>query len=304
MKAQASAVRVQGLVKRYGDLVAVAGVDLDVPEGVCFGVLGPNGAGKTTTMRTLVGLARPDAGTVEVLGHDALAGPEARARMGIVPQESNLDLEATAFDNLLNYARFFRIPKAEARRKAEELLRFVELDAKRDTVVDQLSGGMKRRLLIARALVNDPELLVLDEPTTGLDPQSRSLLWERVRSLRAQGKTILLTTHYMDEAERLCDELVIMDAGRVIARGRPADLVREHIGREVLEVVSDDPASVQRAAGTRGENTGTSLVFPTEHADQLLARLTESGVKMDSAQARRATLEDVFLHLTGRSLRE
>ncbi|HLE96577.1 MAG TPA: ATP-binding cassette domain-containing protein [Candidatus Thermoplasmatota archaeon] len=298
-------IEVRGLAKRYGRTVAVDGLDLDVPRGVCYGLLGPNGAGKTTTLRALVGLVRPDAGTVTILGLDAAReGRRVRARMALVPQEANLDLEATTSDNLLIYARFFGIPRVDARRRADELLAFVGLSEKRDEVVERLSGGMKRRLLIARALVNDPELLVLDEPTTGLDPQSRALLWEKIRALRTQGKTILLTTHYMEEAERLCDELVIVDQGRVIARGAPAALVADRVRREVLEVRTPDPERAERAAGERAEAVGDVLLFTADDAEVLLQRLHAAGVPVEYALARRATLEDVFLSLTGRRMRE
>jgi lipooligosaccharide transport system ATP-binding protein len=239
------AVRAVGLVKRYrmregGVVEAVKGVTFDVPRGTVFGFLGPNGAGKSSTMRMIYGLSPITEGRLEVLGLDvATRGREVKRRLGVVPQESNLDNDMTTRENLLVHGRFYDITGARLKDRVEELLAYVQLTEKADAIVNELSGGMKRRLLIARALLNDPDLLVLDEPTTGLDPQSRALLWERIRALRRAGKTVLLTTHYMDEAEKLSDELVVIDGGRIIERGTPRALIERHVGREVLEIVLD-----------------------------------------------------------------
>ena len=300
------AVLAQGLVKRYGSLEAVRGIDFEVPRGHVFGLLGPNGAGKTTTMRMVVGLTPRTAGRLEVLGLDVEArGREVRQRIGVVPQESNLDADMTARENLIVFGRFFGVTGARLRDRVDEMLAYVELAEKADERASELSGGMKRRLHIARALLNDPELLVLDEPTTGLDPQSRALLWEQIRQMRRQGKTVLLTTHYMEEAEKLSDEVLVMDAGRIIERGTPNALIAKHVGREALEVtldVAEGEALVARAAPRHHERVGDELRLFGDDGDALLEALQAGAAMPREHRVRRATLEDVFLKLTGRRL--
>ncbi|MFN8120907.1 MAG: ABC transporter ATP-binding protein [Thermoleophilia bacterium] len=304
------AVTATGLTKRYGPRVAVDGVDFRVRTGECFGLLGPNGAGKSTTMRMLCCLSPRDGGELRVLGLDPGAEPRAlKHRIGVVGQEITLDLELTVRENLLVYARYFAIPSAEARSRADELLELVALPDRAGEAVERLSGGMKRRLQIARALVNRPELVLLDEPTTGLDPQARHVVWERLRELRRRGVTLVLTTHYMDEAEQLCDRLVVMDHGHVVREGRPADLIRAEVGREVLELRMgpEDVArlrAVPDLAGTGIQVEGDLVQLAGDDAEALHARLRAAGVGGELQAARRATLEDVFLRLTGRSLRE
>jgi lipooligosaccharide transport system ATP-binding protein len=299
------AVLARGLVKRYGDVEAVRGIDLEVPRGTVFGFLGPNGAGKSSTMRMIYGLSPKTEGRLDVLGLDvATHGRAIKRRLGVVPQESNLDEDMTARENLRSYARFFDITGGDLRERVERLLGYVQLVEKGDTVVSELSGGMKRRLLIARALLNDPELLVLDEPTTGLDPQSRTLLWERIREQRKEGKTVLLTTHYMDEAEKLSDLLVIMDQGRIIEQGTPRDLVAKHVGREALELTlppEEDKRVVERVRPLAHERFGDDLRLFGQSGEEMLSRV---GVRVERHLVRRATLEDVFLKLTGRGLNE
>jgi len=303
----APAVRARGLVKRFGGRVAVDGVDVDVPSGACFGFLGPNGAGKTTTMRMLCCLSPRDGGTLEVLGRDPAREPRLlKSRIGVVGQEVALDLELSVRENLLVYARYFAIPRREAERRADDLLELVALADRARDAVEGLSGGMKRRLQIARALVNEPDLVLLDEPTTGLDPQARHVVWERLRALRGRGVTLVLTTHYMDEAEQLCDRIVIMDHGRVVREGAPAALVREEVGREVLElrVSPRELETLRREAGPGVQAEGDLVQLYTDDAEALHARLRGQGVEGRLQAARRATLEDVFLRLTGRRLRE
>jgi lipooligosaccharide transport system ATP-binding protein len=297
------------LVKRYGPVEAVRGIDFEVQPGECFGFLGPNGAGKTSTMRMITGRARPTAGTLRVLGLDVAADPGAvRARIGIVPQDNNLDPDLTVRENLELYARYFGIEPRVAARRTAELLAFMQLEPKAGARVDQLSGGMKRRAVLARALINDPELIVLDEPSTGLDPQARLLLWEKLRELRDHGRTLLLTTHYMDEAWRLCDRLVIMDEGRIIAQGRPDALVREHVSPWVVElrVDGETPALHALPAAARArrvERVGNAVYAYCDDPEALLGALRASGVRLDGYATRPANLEDVFLVLTGRDLR-
>jgi len=304
------AVAAAGLTKRYGPRVAVDAVDFTVRTGECFGLLGPNGAGKSTTMRMLCCLSPRDGGDLRVLGLDPADSPRAlKHRIGVVGQEITLDLELTVRENLLVYARYFSIPAAEARARADELLELVALADRAGEAVERLSGGMKRRLQIARALVNRPELVLLDEPTTGLDPQARHVVWERLRELRRRGVTLVLTTHYMDEAEQLCDRLVVMDHGHVVREGRPAGLIRAEVGREVLELRMG-PADIARLralpdladAGIQVE--GDLVQLAGDDAEALHARLRGAGIGGELQAARRATLEDVFLRLTGRSLRE
>ncbi len=304
-------IRARGLTKRFGDEVAVDGVDFDVRRGEVFGFLGPNGAGKTTTMRMIACVSPVTAGQLSVLGLDpGRDGPAIRGRLGIVPQDDNLDTELSVFENLLIYGRYFGLPVATIRRRADELLAFARLDDRRDSRVDPLSGGMKRRLIIARSLINEPELVLLDEPTTGLDPQARHLLWERLYRLKREGVTLVLTTHYMDEAEQLCDRLVIMDGGRIVAEGSPRQLIERHITREVVELRFDTPDAQERAlprlagVGERIEPVADRVLVYTAQGDETAARLAADGIHPESVLVRRASLEDVFLHLTGRTLDE
>ncbi len=300
----------EGLRKLFGDAVAVDGIDFEIRAQECFGFLGPNGAGKTTTVRVLACLSPRDAGEVSVLGLDPATSPrELKARLGVVAQEANLDLELTVLENMLVYARYFGLTGAPARSRAYELLALVGLSERRDDTVDRLSGGMKRRLQIARSLVNDPELVLLDEPTTGLDPQARHVVWERLRRLKRDGVSLVLTTHYMDEAEQLCDQLMIMDHGQIVRSGSPAELIRDEVGREVLEIrASDaDAAWIIAAAGADvgGHDLHEGLLsLYTEDADWLGHRLRSEGLPGETIAARRATLEDVFLSITGRTLRD
>jgi lipooligosaccharide transport system ATP-binding protein len=308
--ARAVVAHAQGLVKRYGAVAAVDGIDFDIHRQECFGFLGPNGAGKTTTMRMLSCLARRDAGDLAVLGMDPAVRPrEVKRRMGVVAQETNLDLELTVRENLLVYARYFDIPRREAIRRTDELLAFVQLDERAGEAVDRLSGGMKRRLQIARALINDPELVLLDEPTTGLDPQARHLVWERLRALRERGVTLVLTTHYMDEAEQLCDRLVVMDRGHIAREGPPSALIAREVGREVLEVrvTPGHAAELLARLGARvsgHQSRGDVLNLFTDDAEALFVDARATGVPLELQMVRRATLEDVFLAVTGHVLRE
>jgi len=293
------------LKKTYGSIIAVNGIAFSVQKGEVFGFLGPNGAGKTTTMKMIACVSPKASGTLTVLGMDPDKEPAGiKARLGIVPQETNLDPDFTCFGNLFIYARYFDIPDKAAAQKAEELLAFVQLAEKRDVLVEKLSGGMKRRLILARALVNNPDLLILDEPTIGLDPQARHLIWEKLRALQAQGNTIVLTTHYLDEAARLCDRLVIMDNGRILVEGTPADLVREHAGREIVEVEkSGEVVSCLHDLGIPYEVAGDMIQVATESSRDI-ARILLDRCRPEKVTTRPATLEDVFLKLTGRKLRE
>jgi lipooligosaccharide transport system ATP-binding protein len=276
-----------------------------VKTGEVFGFLGPNGAGKTTTMKMIACVSPKTSGTLTVLGMDPDKAPaKIKAGLGVVPQETNLDPDFTCYGNLFTYARYFDIPEAAAAKKADELLEFVQLTEKRDITVEKLSGGMKRRLILARALVNNPDILILDEPTIGLDPQARHLIWEKLRTLQAQGNTIVLTTHYLDEAARLCDRLVIMDNGRILVEGTPADLVREHAGREIVEVEkSDEVESCLRDLQIPYEIAGDMIQVATESSRDV-ARILLDRCRPEKVTTRPATLEDVFLKLTGRKLRE
>ena len=306
-----AAVSARGVTKRFGERTAVAGIDFEVEPGICFGFLGPNGAGKTTTMKMIYGLATVDSGVLTVLGMDARRERrQIKSRLGVVPQETNLDADLTVRENLLQQARYFGIDSAKAEERAAELLEFSLLADRGDERIHGLSGGMKRRLLISRALMGDPELVVLDEPTTGLDPQARLAVWGALDRLRRRGVTLLLTTHYMEEAERLCDRLVIMDEGRIVAEGRPADLVRAQVGREVLELKLDEGCDAERlVASLDGKIQGhdrseRTLMLYADDAEAVLEQLDHDSYPTESALVRRATLEDVFLRLTGRSLRE
>jgi lipooligosaccharide transport system ATP-binding protein len=305
------AVSARRVIKRFGDRTAVAGIDFDVEPGICFGFLGPNGAGKTTTMKMIYGLATVDGGGLTVLGMDAeRERRQIKSRLGVVPQETNLDADLTVRENLLQQARYFGIDSGKAGKRAAELLEFSLLSDRGEERIHALSGGMKRRLLISRALMGDPELVVLDEPTTGLDPQARLAVWGALDRLRRRGVTLLLTTHYMEEAERLCDRLVIMDEGRIVAEGRPADLVRTHVGREVLELRLDEGCDAERLVGSldgriQGHDLSErTLMLYADDAEGVLEQLDHDVYPTESALVRRATLEDVFLRLTGRSLRE
>ncbi len=304
-----SVVVARDLAKRFGDFEAVRGVDFDVRERECFGFLGPNGAGKTTTMRMISCTSPPTEGELSVLGLPSSRGRDIRRRMGVVPQENNLDEEVSVFENLLIYARYFDIPRRAARSAAEELLRFVALQDKRDWRIDRLSGGMKRRLLIARALVNEPELLILDEPTTGLDPQARHLVWEKLRSLKRQGVTLVLTTHYMDEAAQLCDRLVIMHEGRILVQGSPRELVARETSPQVIEVFEPGDGADRGLRdladlADRVERLADRWLFYTADGDTLLAKVRGVVPDPGAVWLRGATLEDVFLQLTGRGLLE
>ena len=309
--ASAPLIEAKALTKRFGEYVAVDGVDFTVERGEVFGFLGPNGAGKTTTMRMIACVSPITDGELRVLGMSPTTdGPAIRARLGVVPQEDNLDTELTVWDNLVIYGRYFGLPMAQIRERATELLQFARLDDRRTSRVDPLSGGMKRRLIIARSLINRPELVLLDEPTTGLDPQARHLLWERLYRLKREGVTLVLTTHYMDEAEQLCDRLVIMDDGRIVAAGSPRQLIDRYCTREVVELrfalpeQQDAALSPLGALGDRVEPLGDRVLLYTSHGDEALARVTGDGIRPDSVLVRRATLEDVFLTLTGRTLDE
>ncbi|TML84074.1 MAG: ABC transporter ATP-binding protein [Actinobacteria bacterium] len=301
-------VHARGLVKEFGRLVAVDGIDFDVQRGEAFGFLGPNGAGKTSTMRIVGCISPPTAGTLRVLDLDPVAdGARIRAKLGVVPQQDTLDSELTVRENILIYGRYFGLARADLREKAAQLLDFVQLSERADDPVEPLSGGMKRRLTIARSLVNDPQVLLLDEPTTGLDPQARHLVWDRLFRLKQQGASLILTTHYMDEAEQLCDRLVVMDNGKIVAEGSPLELIRRYSTREVVELRFADrppePAEL-RVDGLvdRIESLPDRILIYTEDGDHVATALHERGLETSSVLVRRSTLEDVFLHLTGRSL--
>src|SRR5919197_4188932 len=302
-------VHARGLVKRFGELVAVDAIDFDVRKGEAFGFLGPNGAGKTSTMRMVGCVSPPSEGLLEILGQDPVKeGAAIRARLGVVPQQDTLDMELTVRENIVIYGRYFGLGRAELRGRAAELLDFVQLADRADSRVEPLSGGMKRRLTIARAMVNEPELVLLDEPTTGLDPQARHLLWERLFRLKQGGATLVLTTHYMDEAEQLCDRLVVMDGGHIVAEGSPRELIRRYSTREVVELrlasdgARDDAAQRIDGLAARIETLPDRLLLYTDDGDQTAHAVHELGIAASSVLVRRSTLEDVFLHLTGRSL--
>jgi len=299
-------IHARALVKRFGDLVAVDGIDLDVRRGEAFGFLGPNGAGKSSTMRMIGCVSPVTAGTLRVLGLDPAAdGPEIRARLGVVPQQDTLDTELTVWENVLIYGRYFGLSRRELRPKIDELLEFVQLSERSGDKVEPLSGGMKRRLTIARSLVNDPELLLLDEPTTGLDPQARHVVWDRLFRLKQRGVTLVLTTHYMDEAEQLCDRLVVMDHGRIAAAGSPRELIERYATREVVEVRFEDERPDNGALSglaARVEELPDRVLIYTSDGDATAAAVSDRGLPPHSTLVRRSSLEDVFLHLTGRTL--
>ena len=307
----ASIIQARELTKRYDDAVALAGISFAVEIGECFGLLGPNGAGKTTTMRLIAGLSPLTSGELIVRGMDVRKeGRRIRAILGVVPQEENLDSDLTVLQNLSVHARYFDIPKAEALRRAEEGLSLFQLTERRHASVDTLSGGMKRRLLIVRALMNEPRVLILDEPTTGLDPQARHLVWEKLRYLQSQGVTLILCTHNMEEAARLCDRLAILHQGRVLAQGTPQHLVEEYAGREVVEVIMEEAEARQallaHLAGRPGlwVETGEDALYIYSRGEDGRQALAELATGADRVVYRRANLEDVFLRLTGRGLVE
>jgi lipooligosaccharide transport system ATP-binding protein len=301
-------IHARGLVKRFGDFTAVDGIDVDVRAGESFGFLGPNGAGKSSTMRMIGCVSPPTGGVLRILGMDPLAdGPAIRARLGVCPQLDNLDEELTVRENLTTYARFFGIARRVARERADELLDFVQLSERAGSKVVPLSGGMKRRLTIARALINQPDVVLLDEPTTGLDPQARHLVWERLFRLKQQGVTLVLTTHYMDEAEQLCDRLVVMDGGRIVAEGSPRDLIARYSTREVVELrfaaESQEPFAGKLAGvGERLEVLPDRILLYVPDGDDAVAEVGRRALSPASVLVRRSSLEDVFLHLTGRTL--
>src|SRR5438067_11331534 len=302
-------IHARGLTKRFDKLLAVDAIDLDVERGEAFGFLGPNGAGKTSTMRMIGCVSAPSSGELRVLGMNPVQdGPRIRARLGVVPQADTLDMELRVEENLLTYARYFDIPRDIARRRTRELLEFVQLSDRAKDGVEPLSGGMKRRLTIARALVNEPELLLLDEPTTGLDPQARHLVWDRLYRLKQRGVTIVLTTHYMDEAEQLCDRLVVMDKAKIVASGSPRKLIDHYSTREVLELrfPVDATAALDKLNGLadRIEALPDRILVYTNDGEAAAVAVHGRGLRPESTLVRRSTLEDVFLRLTGRSLIE
>lgn len=298
------------LVKTYKTTAAVDGISFEVAPGESFGLLGPNGAGKSTTMRMVGAVSTRTSGTLSILGMDPDShGPEIRSQLGVVPQQDNLDTELLVRDNLIVYGRYFGLPRSHVAERADELLEFAQLTDRKKSKIDDLSGGMKRRLTIARALINDPRILLLDEPTTGLDPQARHILWDRLFRLKEQGTTLVLTTHYMDEAEQLCDRLVVVDKGRIMAEGAPAALIREHSSREVLEVRFGSERNATAAAdlagiGDRLEVLPDRVLVYARDGEAALAEVTRRGLEPITSLVRRSSLEDVFLRLTGRSLIE
>jgi lipooligosaccharide transport system ATP-binding protein len=305
-------VRARTLTKRFGEFTAVDGIDFGISHGEAFGFLGPNGAGKSSTMRMIGCVSPPTSGELVILGRDAVAdGPAIRARLGVVPQENTLDLELTVRENLIVYGRYFGLPRSVIRERADSLLEFVQLSDRAEDQVDPLSGGMKRRLVIARSLINDPDILLLDEPTTGLDPQARHIVWDRLFRLKQRGVTLILTTHYMDEAEQLCDRLVVMDGGQIVAEGSPRQLIERYSTPEVLEL-RFDPADHEQAAeklaalqaeqAERQEILADRVLIYARNGDQALEAVRALGLEPITSLARRSTLEDVFLRLTGRQL--
>lgn len=298
-------IEARELRKSYSGMDAVKGITFSVTRGEVFGLLGPNGAGKSTTMRMIQCVSPRSSGSLTVFGIDPDVDPVSiKQRLGVVPQDSNLDPDFTCTGNLLTYARYFDIPPAEAEKKTQELLEFVALTEKRDVSIDKLSGGMKRRLILARALINNPDLLILDEPTIGLDPQARHLIWDRLRLLQSQGNTIVLTTHYLDEAARLCDRLAIMDNGVFLVEGKPADLVREHVGSEIIEMENThEVVAFLESRGLPYETIGDLVQVATDGSRETTRALFEE-CKSRRISTRPATLEDVFLKLTGRNLKE
>src|SRR5215471_16746103 len=304
-------IRARGLVKRFGSFTAVDGIDFDLSRGEAFGFLGPNGAGKSSTMRMIGCVSPPSAGELSILGLDPVAdGPAIRARLGVVPQEDNLDLELTVTENLLIYGRYFGLSREVIRDRTAKLLEFVQLGDRAREQVEPLSGGMKRRLTIARSLINEPDILLLDEPTTGLDPQARHVVWDRLFRLKQQGVTLILTTHYMDEAEQLCDRLVVMDGGKIVAEGSPRELIDNYSTREVLELrfpPEEHEQAAEKLAGVpaqRLEVLADRVLLYVQDGDAALDQVRRLGLEPLVSLVRRSTLEDVFLRLTGRRLED
>lgn len=303
-------IQAHGLTKRYGDFVAVAGIDFHVAKGESFGLLGPNGAGKSSTMRIIAATSQRTGGDIKILDKDPnLHGPQIRAHLGVVPQQDNLDTELTVEQNLYVYGRYFGLSSSFIKNKIEELLDFAQLVEKRDVKVDALSGGMKRRLTIARALISEPDILMLDEPTTGLDPQARHILWDRLFRLKEQGVTLVITTHYMDEAEQLCDRLVVMDKGKIMAEDSPAGLIKTYSTKEVLEVRFGSERNAEMSEKLkqhceRIEVLPDRILMYADDAEKVLEEIIKQGIHPITSLVRRSSLEDVFLRLTGRSLIE
>jgi lipooligosaccharide transport system ATP-binding protein len=303
-------IRAENIVKKYGDFVAVDGISFEVQRGESFGLLGPNGAGKSTTMKMIAAVSTRTSGNLEVLGMDPNTdGPAIRSQLGVVPQEDNLDQELRVRENLITYGRFFGMSHAAVAKRADELLDFAQLTDRAKSKVEPLSGGMKRRLTIARSLMNDPQMLLLDEPTTGLDPQARHILWDRLFRLKEQGTTLVLTTHYMDEAEQLSDRIIVVDKGAIMAEGSPAQLIRQYSSKEVLEVRygSDKNKTVAKSIadiGERQEILPDRILIYSDNGERDLAVITNRGHHPTTSLVRRSSLEDVFLRLTGRTLVE
>lgn len=305
-----SLIIARGLTKKFGDFTAVDGIDFEVAKGESFGLLGPNGAGKSTTMRIIAATSLRTAGDISILGRDPEEhGPQIRAHLGVVPQQDNLDTELTVTENLYIYGRYFGLSKSYLKNKVEELLDFAQLEEKRHAKVESLSGGMKRRLTIARALVSEPDILMLDEPTTGLDPQARHILWDRLFRLKEDGVTLIITTHFMDEAEQLCDRLVVMDKGHIMAEGSPAELIKKYATKEVLEVRfgserNKEVAPTLREMCERIEELPDRILLYVDNGEELLEQIAAKKLHPNTSLVRRSSLEDVFLRLTGRSLIE
>ena len=300
-------VNAENLTKKFGDLTAVDNIDFEIFKGENFGFLGPNGAGKTTIMKMIQGVSPLSDGKLTLAGMDiAEQARTIKEIVGVAPQEDNLDPDFTVFQNLTVYARYFDIPKEKARTRADELLKFMQLEEKRDVVMTELSGGMRRRLILARALMNDPRILILDEPTTGLDPQARHLIWTKIRSLKKHGVTVILTTHYMEEAAQLCDRIIIMDQGKIIEKGEPVQLVKEHVGEEVLEVLNSEESMAclkKYFPDARIDIVGDKIQAFANKPRGILAKILEEA-SFRGALIRDSNLEDVFLKLTGRSLKD
>ena len=309
-KTEAPLIVARGLTKKYDDFFAVDSIDFEIKKGESFGLLGPNGAGKSTTMRMIASTSKRTGGELTILGKDPNKhGPEIRAHLGVVPQQDNHDGELKAWENLYIYGRYFGLSRKFLKAKVEELLEFAQLTEKRDVKVDQLSGGMKRRLTIARGLVNEPEILMLDEPTTGLDPQARHILWDRLFRLKEEGVTLVITTHYMDEAEQLCDRLIVMDKGKIMAEGAPAALIKKYSSKEVLEVRFGSKNNAEAAKkiahlGDRIEALPDRILVYTDDGEKILKQIHKLGLEPQTSLVRRSSLEDVFLRLTGRTLVE
>ncbi len=300
-------VEAENLTKNFGDLVAVNKINFKIFKGESYGFLGPNGAGKTTTMRMIQTVSPLTEGRLTLEGMNVIEhSREIKCMIGVAPQEDNLDPDFTVFQNLIVYSRYFDVPKEKAKNKANELLKFLQLEEKRDVIITSLSGGMRRRLILARALMNDPKILILDEPTTGLDPQARHLIWTKIKNLKNQGVTVILTTHYMDEASQLCDRITIMDNGKIIEEGKPSDLIKKHVGEEVLEVIYSDEALKclkKTFPKARIDIVDEKIVVFTQKPRGFLTKILEE-TSFKGAAIRDSNLEDVFLKLAGRSLKD